>query len=188
MPTPPKFQWIEIFPEMDPCDVKSEFISLFLFENGVPCQPERLRVRRTEIDKYFQKNGKTYCYQGKTWVLCPIIAPLNNWTWLCTSSIYSCCGESVCKFSSDLPENAAFVLVPWVFMADVGWRQQCRHFNQLSRPQLPWEIHPSRLRDGLWKIAEEDGVQSKEAGGPATNTFGGLSVRWRRRPLRIEKV
>lgn len=53
---------------MDACESRNQFVSLYLFENGRPCEPEKLRVKRNEIDKFFTKSGKIYHYHGKAWV------------------------------------------------------------------------------------------------------------------------
>ena len=50
---------------MDAYEQKEQFVSVYLFENGQPFKPEKLRVKRCEIEKCFEKVGKNHCYKGK---------------------------------------------------------------------------------------------------------------------------
>lgn len=52
---------------MSASGVINQFVSLHLYENGVLSQPERLRVRANEVDKYLlaTKSGKGFCYHSK---------------------------------------------------------------------------------------------------------------------------
>lgn len=50
---------------MEPCEEKFRFISMYFYQNGMPCKPERIRVRRYEVDKHFIKNGKYLYHHGK---------------------------------------------------------------------------------------------------------------------------
>ena len=53
---------------MDSCSRPVEFMSIYLFQNGVACNPEKLRVKRNEIEKPFTKTGKCFYYQASVWV------------------------------------------------------------------------------------------------------------------------
>lgn len=47
------------------CDHKHLFVSIYLFQNGVACKPEKLRIRRNLVEKEFEQNGKFFSYKGK---------------------------------------------------------------------------------------------------------------------------
>lgn len=50
------------------CDKGAQVVSLYFFENGVVCAPERVRKRRCELDKVICRKGKFFVYRGKKWV------------------------------------------------------------------------------------------------------------------------
>lgn len=56
---------------MDTCAAsRQQFLTIYLFDNGAACcPPERLRVRRGEIDKFLTKEGRSFYYHGKTWAV-----------------------------------------------------------------------------------------------------------------------
>lgn len=47
---------------MKPCDT----INLYLFKNGLTCNPQKLIVKFSEVENCFEKVGDCFCYQGKT--------------------------------------------------------------------------------------------------------------------------
>ena len=50
---------------MDLCDRQYRFISIYVYSNGITCKPEKLRVRRHEVEDKFEKAGKYFFYRGK---------------------------------------------------------------------------------------------------------------------------
>lgn len=47
------------------CGRSETFVSHYLFDNGKPCDPEKIRVRQTEAGKFFKKTSKGFFYQSK---------------------------------------------------------------------------------------------------------------------------
>lgn len=47
------------------CDKGSQIVTIYFFENGVACTPERVKKRRFDLERLICKKGKTFTYQGK---------------------------------------------------------------------------------------------------------------------------
>lgn len=59
---------VATFPDistMNACDSRYQFVSLYMYQNGMPCRPEKLRVRRNEIEKFIKNEGKSYFFHAK---------------------------------------------------------------------------------------------------------------------------
>ncbi|KAG5671595.1 hypothetical protein PVAND_001788 [Polypedilum vanderplanki] len=72
------------------CDNNNQFISLFFFENGSSCKPDKLRIRKNDIEHKIEKMGKSFMYQDKI--------------------VYTLKGDPV-MCSTQFSDNSAFVLV-----------------------------------------------------------------------------